>query len=201
MSKKLISLMLIPLVAMVCSPLYFIHTAKPIRADENIANYAANNTLNLPKPDYVKVTGGTQGIYAWSYANSVSIKNTIDTSGGPDASISFALGPLSISTSGLKTNFYNHIKIVTDEGFGLVERFDLPLGSAPVETDYYCNDSWPTQAAAVDVSKAPQKCDRTHVTHYGNLGAIPNAFYGGWSCDYAGTADGAPWAGVGKGHK
>jgi len=83
-----------------------------------------------------------------------------------------------------------------DNGFGIVDD-----GMDPSPNAWWCNDSWPTAAAACNTAKTPAKWDSAHVAHYGILGGIPDAFYGGWSCDYNGTGNGATWAGVGNGHR
>ncbi|MFT9031302.1 MAG: hypothetical protein ABF415_07485 [Leuconostoc pseudomesenteroides] len=97
----------------------------------------------------------------------------------------------------------NRADKTTDAGFGVCWK----LGSCVLgNNQWYCNDSWstPTSAcqrfSAAGTNKCPSVWDST-VPHYSELGNIATAFYGGWSCDYAGTSYGAKWAGIGKGHK
>lgn len=97
-------------------------------------------------------------------------------------------------------NTIQALNVTTDVGFGTVICYNINGKSANF-VDYYCNDSWDTQSSTVNIPKAPDNWDKAHCVRYTELGNIPNAFYGGWSCDYNGTGVGASWAGVGKGHK
>ncbi|MDR3240979.1 MAG: hypothetical protein LBT37_02265 [Lactobacillaceae bacterium] len=158
-----------------------------------VGTEATNKNLNLPSPDYEFVANGTE-VEAWSYAKTVQMLDDLTN----HSSIGSPGTPISIGANGTAiAKLRQECVTVVDNGFGLVRTSNV---MAQQELNWYCNDSWPTQGTAVSVSKAPQNWDANHVKHYGDLGAIKDAFSGGWSCDYAGTAVGAPWAGVGKGH-
>jgi len=141
---------------------------------------------------------GTGRIVAWDYSNTLKLYDKLNSMGA-NQSFTINLGPAGTwgITAPVNAKLKQEANYVTDNGFGLV----IQLSNNSTITDYWCNDSWGSTTSAVNVPQAPENWDSGHVKHFAQLGNISQSFYGGWSCDYAGTANGAAWAGVGKGHK
>lgn len=150
-----------------------------------------------------------KGTLAWSYQNSVRAFNYL--SNNTASTVSFSLGSgLSVSlTPAQNTVVRAYFDWVTDNGFGLQISNGCFINPTSGSTSWWCNDSYPNRTSAVHIASAPDVWDTANsgnkgkvtVKNWSELEAIPTAFYGGWSCDYAGVARGAAWAGVGQGHK
>ncbi|WAM38733.1 hypothetical protein [Leuconostoc pseudomesenteroides] len=153
----------------------------------------------LPKPHAV----GKGNMYYLSFDESVRYVKNFDNHSGGANWFGINLGQLLNNLSGAKTLKYR-AQMAVANGFGVCWR----LGSCAKGDKYwYCNDCWPNPQAACHKPsiRFPKNgvsvvWDST-VPHYSELGNIATAFYGGWSCDYAGTNYAAKWAGIGKGHK
>lgn len=154
----------------------------------------------LPTPHAV----GTGNMYFLTYDESVQYVRTFDRHKDDAAWFTkwFDIISLVDGLTGARV-LRNRADMTTDAGFGVCWK----LGSCVLENNqWYCNDSWSTPTSACQkfssagTNKYPSVWDST-VPHYSELGNISTAFYGGWSCDYAGTSYGAKWAGIGKGHK
>lgn len=168
---------------------------KELNSDDFGTVGAAQDSHICPKPTQIINSGNT--IIYWSYNDTVHLFDYLSANSSSD-SVSISGGAIGFSFSFSNTSLRTEADQVTDDGFGLAIKLS---GGQQAKNGWYCNDSWPNASAACFVKATPSQWDHTHVSHFTELGVITTAFYGGWSCDYNGTANGATWAGVGKGHK
>ncbi|MCM0582827.1 hypothetical protein H9L19_07005 [Weissella diestrammenae] len=145
---------------------------------------------------------------AWSYQHSVDAYNYLNELS--DNSINL------IAKKGIVNNYSKNnttlkalFKYAISNGFGLQLSVAGFENTSNLKKNFWCNDSFPDRKSACKIEGIPTVWDTPNsgnkgektVKYWSELGNIPTAFYGGWSCDYAGTTRGAAWAGVGKGHK
>ncbi|MCM0582826.1 hypothetical protein H9L19_07000 [Weissella diestrammenae] len=118
------------------------------------------------------------GTLAWSYQNSLRTFNYLNNNTAAVISVSVGGGVAASLTPAQNTIVRAYFDWVTDNGFGLQISNACFINPASGSINWWCNDSYPTQSAAVNVPSAPDIWDTANsgnkrkitVKHWSELG-------------------------------